>query len=63
MESADSLSFNKSNIKTDALPKIVHDINLREFIEINNTNFKTSLFLNKKNPIENLDMIYKTYAQ
>ncbi|HHH6578828.1 TPA: hypothetical protein ACP2OU_004624, partial [Escherichia coli] len=53
MESADSLSLNKSNIKTDALPKIVHDINLREFIEINNTNFKTSLFLNKKNPIEN----------
>ncbi|GCJ59092.1 hypothetical protein BvCmsL71A_01362 [Escherichia coli] len=63
MESTDSYSLNKSNIKADSLPKIIHEVNLSKFIEIDNKKFKESLSLNETNPIKTLDMIYQIYAQ
>ncbi|WP_181678771.1 hypothetical protein [Escherichia coli] len=63
MESTDPYSLNKSNIKADSLPKIIHEVNLSKFIEIDNKKFKESLSLNETNPIKTLDMIYQIYAQ
>ena len=60
----ESRSFNDEKMLAEnAQLKIIHDLDLTNFIKITDENFKKSLSLKNKTPIENLDMIYGTYAQ
>lgn len=59
----ESLSLNDEKmLAEDAQLKITHDLDLTNFIEITDENFKKSLSLKKETPIENLDIIYRKYV-
>lgn len=60
----DSYSLNKGteHLAEDvAMPKIIHDIDLTDFIEITHQSFRRSMTLPKISPIINLDMMYSNY--
>ena len=61
----ESYSLNKSNerLAEDAMPKIIHEIDFTDFIEITENSFRNSLSLQRSIPIRNLDMIYSKYVQ
>ncbi|MGK3191556.1 hypothetical protein [Enterobacter soli] len=61
----ESYSLNKGNerLAEDAMPSIIHDIDLSEFIKITDRGFNNSLSLEKRGVINNLDGIYSKYLQ
>ncbi|MDE9519612.1 toll/interleukin-1 receptor domain-containing protein [Xenorhabdus bovienii] len=67
MAGTESYKLNKSKeqIVLDSMPKIIHEIDFTDFIEITENSFKESLSLSltRKYPIHYLDMIYRKYDQ
>lgn len=43
------------------MPSIIHEIDLNNFIEVNDNSFKKSMSLDRSIPILSLDMIYECY--
>lgn len=50
-------------VTNDAMPKIIHEADIGDFIRVSDDGFFNSLFVPKKEPIKNLDGIYHCFSQ
>jgi len=58
-----SINEKHESIAEDSMPSIIHEIDLADFIEVNENSFRESMLLGRSTPIRSLDMIYRKYYQ